>query len=411
MRRAALGLAVLGACGNGSGKQLDSGPVSDAPALTCQPVSGTHVTMRLVATTNGAAILATSPPGDPRLFVIEQEGRIRILTDDKLSTTPFLDIGDIMACCGEQGLLGLAFHPQYKTNGTFFVFYTTQNANVLARYQVSATDPDRADPASGVVVLSIPDFASNHNGGMLEFGPDGYLYIGTGDGGGGGDPQQNGQNTNALLAKMLRIDVDTKDTGKEYSIPPGNPFAAGGGAPEVFMYGLRNPWRWSFDRLTGDLWIGDVGQDAIEELDFLPAGMQAGTNLGWHMYEADACFAPPCTPTGVHMPEFERNHDTGWCSIIGGQVYRGSCYPDLVGTYFFTDYCAHVLATAKLGAGNIVVDFPSTSVVSPPNAPVDGFPVTPSSLHADARGELYLTTTTCCGTSLLGGVYHLEAGP
>ena len=400
MRRRALLLALLGACGDGGGSaRLDSGVVSDAPALACQPTSGTNVTMRLVATTNGPAMLATSPPDDPRLFVVEQQGRIRILTDATLLPTPFLDLTDDIACCGEQGLLGLAFHPQYATNGTFFVFYTTSDANVLARYQVSATDPDRADP-NGTVVLSIPDFASNHNGGMIEFGPDGYLYIGTGDGGGGGDPNAHGQNPNTLLGKMLRIDIDTKQAGKEYGIPPSNPYATAGGAPEVFMIGLRNPWRWSFDRLTGDMWIADVGQNEIEELTFVPATMQAGANLGWRMYEADACYDGPCAPSDKLMPQYQRPHSDGWCSIIGGQVYRGSCYPDLVGSYFFTDYCAHELVRATPGLGsNVAAESLGRN-----------FPDSPASLHADSRGELYLTTVSCCGTSLLGGVYHLEAG-
>jgi glucose/arabinose dehydrogenase len=234
---------------------------------------------------------------------------------------------------------------------------------------------------------------------MIEFGPDGFLYIGTGDGGGGGDPQMHGQNPNTLLGKMLRIDVDTKQGGREYGIPASNPYAAGGGAPEVFMLGLRNPWRWSFDRTTGDMWIGDVGQNEIEELDFLPAGMQSGANLGWRMYEGDRCYDGPCTPTEVRMPAYQKTHDDGWCSIIGGAVYRGNCYPDLVGTYFFTDYCKHELVSAKLGAGNLVFE----NVGSAPSAP--------ASLHADSRGELYLTTTSCCGTQLLGGVYHLEAEP
>jgi glucose/arabinose dehydrogenase len=390
---------ALVACGRSSSQPLDSGLVNDAPALACRPTSGTRVAFRLIATTHGPALLATAPARDPRLFIVEQQGTIRILTNDTLVATPFLDLSNEIACCGEQGLLGLAFHPDYATNGTFFVFYTTSDANMLARYQVSA-DPNVADKASGTVLLSIPDFAGNHNGGMIEFGPDGYLYIGTGDGGGAGDPQANGQNVNALLGKMLRIDVDTRANGREYGIPPTNPYAAGGGAPEVFMVGLRNPWRWSFDQATGDMWIGDVGQDAVEELDVLPAGMQAGANLGWKMYEADRCYSGPCNPTDKHMPQFQKPHSEGWCSIIGGQVYRGSCYPDLVGTYFFTDYCAHQLATATLGTTNLVVDLPGIDV-----------PATPASLHADARGELYLTTTECCGAQSLGGLYHLEASP
>jgi glucose/arabinose dehydrogenase len=390
---------LAAACGSSSNKPLDSGLVSDAPALACSPMSGTKLSLRLIATTRGAALLATAPPNDPRLFVVEQQGRIRVLTDDTLLTAPFLDISDKISCCSEQGLLGLAFHPDYATNGTFFVFYTTDNANIVARYQVSA-DRNTADAASGTIVLSIADFASNHNGGMIEFGPDGYLYIGTGDGGGGGDPQSNGQNTSTLLAKMLRIDVDTKAPGLEYSIPPGNPFATGGGAPEVFMLGLRNPWRWSFDRATGDMWIGDVGQDQIEELDVLVAGAQAGANLGWKMYEGNRCNDGPCNPTDKQMPQLEKTHGESWCSIIGGQVYRGSCYPDLVGTYFFTDYCAHVLGAATLAAGSVTVEYPAVDV-----------PQGPASLHADSRGELYLTTTKHNGSDLLGGVYHLEAGP
>jgi glucose/arabinose dehydrogenase len=395
--RTLLALALV-ACGGSSSQPLDSGLANDAPALTCSPQSGTHVAFRLIATTHGPAMLATAPASDPRLFIVEQQGMIRILTDDTLVAAPFLDLSNDIACCGEQGLLGLAFHPDYATNGTFFVFYTTSDANVLARYHVSS-DPNVADKASGTVLLSIPDFAGNHNGGMIEFGPDGYLYIGTGDGGGAGDPQSNGQNRNALLGKMLRIDVDGRDSGREYRIPPTNPYAAGGGAPEVFMIGLRNPWRWSFDRTTGDMWIGDVGQDQIEELDVLPAGMQAGANLGWKMYEADRCNAGPCDPSDKRMPQWQKSHSEGWCSIIGGQVYRGSCYPDLVGAYFFTDYCAHELMSARLGIGNVSVD------------KIGSTPAAPASLHADSRGELYLTTTSHNGSELLGAIYHLEAAP
>jgi glucose/arabinose dehydrogenase len=400
MRRIALALAALAGCGDGGGAPLDSGAVSDVPALACQRTSGTDITFRLVATTHGAAMLATSPPADPRLFIVEQQGHIHILTDEQYYATPFLDLSEDIACCGERGLLGLAFHPQFATNGTFFVFYTTNDDNIVERFQVSATDPNRADTATRKIVLSIPDFASNHNGGMIEFGLDGYLYIGTGDGGGGGDPEMNGQNPNTLLGKMLRIDVDARDAGKEYGIPASNPYATGGGAPEVFMLGLRNPWRWSFDRLNGDMWIGDVGQGAIEELDFVPAGMQAGANFGWRMYEGDACFDGPCAPDDMRMPQFQRTHEQSWCSIIGGQVYRGSCYPDLVGTYFFTDYCAHELVAATPGIGNVVARSLGNHV-----------PATPASLHADSRGELYVTTTTCCGTNTLGGVYHLEVAP
>jgi glucose/arabinose dehydrogenase len=405
--------ASMGGTGGG-----DGGP--PPPPTWCTPVSGTKITARKLAdAVNGVAVLVTSPPGDDRLFVIEHDGGIRIFQNEALVPTPFLDIrsgtGGPVVSGGELGLLGLAFHPQYATNGQFFVFYTAANPtpggdaylDVLARYQVSAADPNVASVASGTTVLSIPDFAVNHNGGMIEFGSDGFLYLGTGDGGGGGDPNRNGQNPNALLGKFLRLDVDHKAGGKEYGIPPSNPFADGRlGAPEVFMLGVRDPWRWSFDRATGDLWIGDVGQSVTEELDVLKAGNQVGKNLGWSIYEGSACCATqadqcaqtapqqPCSPTGLLMPQDRRLHSAGWNAIIGGQVYRGRCYPDIVGTYYYTDNGRGGLSTAKLQAnGSVVVaDLAGT------------FPTSPSSIHADAHGELYETDTT-------GNVYHLEAGP
>ena len=294
MRTRVIALLLAAACGKNGNKVYEDAPAGggepmptiDAPAMaTCTPTSGTTVTMRKIAQVSGSAILATSPPNDGRLFVIEQAGRIRIIDNGgTLLPTPFLDVRQLpdFAAGGEQGLLGLAFHPQYFQNNYFYVWYTTGPcgggppaalpcSNVLERFTASSTDLNKADPNSGQIILQIPDFATNHNGGMLEFGPDGYLYVGTGDGGSGGDPAGNGQNKNALLGKMLRIDVDHPANGKPYGIPADNPFAAGGGAPEVFMLGLRNPWRWSFDRANGDMWIGDVGQDAWEEIDHVVA--------------------------------------------------------------------------------------------------------------------------------------------
>jgi glucose/arabinose dehydrogenase len=364
---------------------------------------------RMIGSVSDAAILATSPPADPRLFVLERQGRIRIFDQETLVATPFLNISTKILAGGELGLLGLAFHPQYAQNGKFYVWYTKSGgspfSDVLEQYTVSASNPNVADPASGTVILSIPDPYTNHNGGMLEFGADGYLYIGTGDGGSGGDPQRNGQNPNALLGKILRIDVDHPGGGKPYGIPPTNPYAASGGAPEVLMLGVRNPWRWSFDRQTGDMWIGDVGQSLVEELDVLKPGEQAGANLGWSMWEADRCYGNyPCTTTGFVFPKAEWWHagdpshpDSGFRAIIGGQVYRGTCYPDVVGYYFFSD---NVLS--HLMRGHLETDG-SVTVVDLP-APTGGWPSGPSSIHADSRGELYETTIT-------GGVYHLEAGP
>jgi glucose/arabinose dehydrogenase len=409
--RSVLLLAAVVACGDNRAAK------DDAPVDPSACRRGTTIRMRQVATVPGSLVLVTAPQGDRRQFIVEQAGRIRILEDESLRPEPFLDLSvdalGPVACCGERGLLGLAFHPRYATNGTFFVFYTTLTKNIVARYQRSPTDPYKADPASGVIVLSIDDFASNHNGGMIEFGPDGFLYIGTGDGGGGGDPHMNGQDTHALLAKMLRIDVDAKVAPSEYGIPPTNPFADGiGGAPEVYMIGLRNPWRWSFDAANGDLWIGDVGQELFEELDYLPASAIRGANLGWSSYEAMSCFKPPCDPATKVFPVATHVHATRNCSVIGGQVYRGTCYPDLVGKYFFTDYCVHALEMATVGAtGDVSVTLPTTSYLDIGGEPVESFPVTPSSLHADGRGELYLTTVSCCGSSFVGAVYHLEVTP
>ena len=435
MRRLAIVVAALGACGGNHDKQ-DAGPTCiapcdgamafdapplDAPALlvdatplpACTPKAGGNLAPRKIGTVSGGAMLATSPPGDGRLFVVEQGGRLRIFEAEALKPTPFLDISNTIVAGGEQGLLGLAFHPSYGFNGKFYVFYTAQNPNagdayvdVLAQYSVSATDPNVADPASGQIILSIPDFASNHNGGMIEFGADGFLYIGTGDGGGGGDPKRNGQNKNALLGKILRIDVDHPAGGKPYGIPSTNPFAAGGGAPEVWIYGVRNPWRWSFDRANGDMWIGDVGQGVTEEIDVLRAGQQAGANLGWSAFEGTACCATQadrctqtapfqaCDMTGITFPQDQRSHASGWFAIIGGQVYRGSCYPDLVGWYFYTDNQHKTIAKAQLQANGTltIIDLTGT------------FPAGPSSIHADARGELYETDVS-------GNVWALEAAP
>ena len=328
------------------------------------------------------------------MFAVERNGKIRILVDEKLQPGEFADLGDdaggpVHTDGNEMGLLGLAFHPGYAVDRQLYVFYTALNPDpidtvhpyldVLARYTADAADPDRLDRTSGEVVLSIPDPFSNHNAGMIEFGADGYLYISTGDGGYGGDPFGNAQNPDALLGKILRIDVDREDPGKRYAIPADNPYAGGGGAPEVFIRGLRNPWRWSFDRGTGDMWIGDVGQSEQEELDYLPAGQQAGINLGWNMYEGNGCYSPPCDPEGMTFPVDARARTpTPWWSIIGGQVYRGSCYPELVGWYVYTDCGYGGLVKAKVGADR------SRSIIDLANT----FIAYPTSLHADARGEL-----------------------
>ncbi len=414
MRNTALVLVLAAACGGGgssSGKKdaatkpIDGADGDAPPAVACDPAASANIKLREIGHLGDAALLVTSPPDDDRLFVLERQGRIRIFDNEQLLPTAFLDVTGAagFAAGGERGLLGLAFHPDYANNRQFYVFYTTGNANVLAKYTASATDPNQADP-NGEILISIPDFASNHNGGMMEFGPDGYLYIGTGDGGNGGDPQRTAQDPDRLLGKILRIDVNTTSGDKPYGIPAGNPFASGGGAPEVFILGLRNPWRWSFDRANGDLWIGDVGQDQIEELTVLKAGDQAGKNLGWSKYEGTRCYGnyTPCNDgennsNGFTGPQFTRTHAQGWNSIIGGQVYRGTSFPGLRGCYFTTDYGAHPIVRAKLEADGTL----TTAELDPP---ASGWPTSPASLHADSRGELYLTTET-------GYIYQVEAGP
>jgi len=320
--------------------------------------------------------------GDARLFVVEKGGLIRIVEDGEIIDDPFLDVSDIITAQGnEQGLLGLAFHPDYENNGRFFIAYTADSAgagdNTVAEYAVSASDPNQADPGSATVLLAIEDFAANHNGGMLAFGPDGYLYFGTGDGGQGGDPRDNGQNTEALLGKMLRLDVDNREGGP-YGIPESNPFVDGGGAPEVWAYGLRNPWRFSFDRQTGDLYIADVGQNRHEEVNFQPADSAGGENYGWNIVEGPECFIDDnCDKSGFVEPVATYDHSNG-CSITGGYVYRGATYPEIAGGYFYADYCSgQVWMMTRDASGEF-----STSVVIQGIRSITSF-------GQDNAGELY----------------------
>jgi glucose/arabinose dehydrogenase len=274
------------------------------------------------------------PDGSGRLFIIEKAGRIRILQDGHLLEQPFLDITDRVGSSGnEQGFLGLAFHPQYAQNGRFFVNYTDKNGNtVIARFQVSG-DPNLADPNTEVKLLGIDQPFANHNGGVLAFGPDGYLYAGLGDGGSAGDPFGNAQKKDVLLGKILRIDVDS---GEPYAVPSDNPFGN-----EVWAYGLRNPWRLSFDKKTGDLYIGDVGQSAWEEIDFLPAGSPGGANFGWNLREGAHDYKGSAMPD-LTDPVAEYSHQEGGCSVTGGYVYRGSM-TEWNGIYLYGDYCTGLI--------------------------------------------------------------------
>ncbi len=325
--------------------------------------------------------------GDARLFVVEQPGVIRLIVEGELRPEPFLDLRTrVNDSANEQGLLGLAFHPDYAANGWLFVNYTDAAGDtIIARFTVSA-DPDQADPASEVRVLKVDQPYGNHNGGHLAFGPDGALYIGLGDGGSGGDPENRAQDLSTLLGKMLRIDVNTSEG---YRVPEDNPFLnQPGAAPEIWSFGLRNPWRYSFDRLTGDLYIGDVGQGEIEEINFQPADSPGGENYGWRFLEGSRPYTGEAPPdTTFPVSEYPRE---GGCSVTGGYVYRGAALPALYGAYLFGDYCSGRLWMLQREAANgwTRTVFGET-----------GF--TLSSFGEDAAGELYVLDHRG------GGVYRL----
>ncbi len=292
--------------------------------------------------------IANAGDGSQRLFIVEQNGVIRVLQNGVTLSTPFLDIRDrVLFSGGEQGLLSVAFPPNFANKGYFYVYYTQKNGdNRTARFSLKPGDPDQADPASEKLIITFNHQSySNHDGGQLAFGPDGYLYIGTGDGGGGGDPLHNGQNTNSLLGKLLRIDVE--GDANPYAIPSTNPYTQTAGYKgEIWALGLRNPWRFSFDRLTGDVFIADVGQDTEEEVDYQPASSRGGENYGWNILEGSLCYSPSsgCTPPNRYAaPVTTYPHgvnDAIGCAITGGAVYRGSVYPRMQGMYFYGDFCS-----------------------------------------------------------------------
>jgi glucose/arabinose dehydrogenase len=341
-----------------------------APPVDLQPVV-TEID-RPVAITNAG-------DGSGRLFITLRAGFVVILGPKGLNSTPFLDISALTTTDSERGLLSIAFHPSYRANGFFYINYTNLNGDtVIARYHVSA-DPDVADPGSAAVLLTIPQPFANHNGGQLQFGPDGNLYIGMGDGGSGGDPLNNGQNLGTLLGKILRIDVDG---AFPYSVPLDNPFLSTPGAmPEIWAYGLRNPWRFSFDRQTGDLFIGDVGQDSFEEVDFQPAASGGGENYGWRLMEATHCFNPAsnCNDGSLTLPVIEYSHAAGDCSISGGYRYRGTASPDLSGIYFYADFCTGKIWGATETSPGV---FSSELIVD------TGLSIT--AFGEDEQGELYV---------------------
>lgn len=313
-----------------------------------QQLVPTELSAELFVTTPCQPVQVTSPAGDGRQFIVTKPGVIHVVEGGSLLAQPFLDISDIVSgnCEGsnEQGLLGMAFDPDYGTNGIFYVNYTgtfagqggSDDDTRIVAYEVSA-DPNVADQTSATHLLTIDQPATNHNGGQILFGPDNMLYISTGDGGSAGDPWNNAQNPDVLLGKMLRYQTNGLNP---LSIPANNPFVGIQGNDAIWAYGLRNPWRFSFDRQTGDMWIGDVGQNAWEELNFQPANSTGGENYGWRLKEGDHCFNPviDCDPGGLTDPVFEVSHGDNWFSIIGGFVYRGTAIPGLTGYYLFTDW-------------------------------------------------------------------------
>ena len=398
------------------GAAADASPrvTTDAAVATCTPVHGANLQAVTLASGLDSPIYVTAPAGDRRLFVIEQPGRIRIIENGALVPQPFLDItvdsgGPVDDTGNEEGLLGLAFHPDYAVNGRFYVHYTVANGDSVIAEYTDGADPYKVDPKTARVLLTIPHptappEGTNHNSGSLEFGPDGFLYFTIGDGGGGGDPNNNAQNLTTLLGKMSRIDVDSRTGTKPYGIPPSNPHASSPDGPtdprpELWSQGWRNPYRWDFDPATGDQYVADVGQDTIEEIDVIPHGTGNGANFGWHQWEGAQCYPPGstgCSPAGVSMPVVTHPHSDGWCAIIGGAVYHSPCYPDLDGQYIYSDYCkAQLWAFTPNG---------TTAPADDRQLTATKLPSTVTSLHTDALGELYVTSRD-------GTVRHIIAGP
>jgi hypothetical protein len=371
---------------------LGCGQNSENQATTTLPLS---LSLQIVATgLNFPVFLTTVPGDDSRLFIVEKGGQICVIKNGTLLGTPFLDIRPLVSKGFEQGLLGLAFDPNYANNGRFYINYTdTAGDTQIVRYQVSA-NPDIAQAVPDRFLLSINQPFSNHNGGNIIFGPDGYLYIGMGDGGSGNDPQGNGQDLTDLLGSVLRIDV--RPDG-DFSIPNDNPFRNHPSArEELWDFGLRNPWRFSFDRQTGDLYIGDVGQNAREEINVAPGTSGGGKsfNYGWNIMEGTICTPgvnPNCVMTGLRLPVLDYDHDGGNCSVTGGYVYRGTAIPNIQGTYFYGDYCAGWVRSFiyKNGQATEQTEWPSLS----PDGEITSF-------GEDNRGEIYILTAQ-------GGVYRI----
>ena len=368
---ASLVTLALAACNDSSGPGDGGGPLPGDLTLKVDPfVSGLS-----------GPVFLTQPLNDGRIFVVEQPGRIRVVRDGVLQATPFLNISTRVLSGGERGLLSVAFHPQYATNHYFYVYFTSQTTGDIRIERFTSTSADVADPATSKLIFTTPHPNGNHNGGLVTFGPDGMLYAAFGDGGGGGSPDQdgNGQNFNAYLGGMIRIDVDL---GDPYSVPATNPFVGQANRkPELWAKGFRNPWRFAFDAVTSMLYIADVGESAHEEVDAVGATL-GGLNFGWRIMEGSSCFgAATCSQTGLTLPVLDYSHANSACSITGGYVYRGSAIPAIRGHYFYSDYCAGFLKSFRYENG-VAVDQKDWGITM--NAV--------SSFGKDFAGELYIMT-------------------
>ncbi len=398
----ALGATVLGASllaamlpGAASAATM---PVAITDGATADAPTGSTVKLVKVANVASPVLAIGARDGTDRLFIVQKGGRIRIVKNGTLLAGSFLNLTGLVSSGSEQGLLGLAFHPAFKTNRKFYVNYTnTSGDTVIREYKASATNRDVAASGSGRTILKIAQPYSNHNGGMIAFGRDGYLYIGTGDGGSAGDPGKRAQSTTSLLGKMLRINVNGRTSTRNYLNPSTNPYAGKAGRDEIWQRGLRNPWRFSFDRSNGNLWIGDVGQGRYEEVDRAvrtTAGPGKGINWGWRVMEGNHCYKPSsgCSTTGKTRPLAEYSHSaTGGCAVTGGYVYRGAAIPALRGWYVYGDYCGGQVWAVASGASR-----PATPVkLLSTGRMISGF-------GEDNAGELYLC-------DLNGAVYRIEA--
>ena len=370
-----------------------------APRAAAPAAVATGIALSLVASGLSNPVFVTeSPDSSGRLFIVEKTGRIRILAGGSVLATPFFDIHTSVSQGTEQGLLGLAFHPAFATNRKFYVNYTNlSGTSVVSEYRASTTNPNVVDKSTGRVILSVKQPYANHNGGNLAFGKDGYLYIGFGDGGSSGDPGNRAQSLTTLLGKMLRIDITGTTSTHNYRIPASNPYVGKAGLDEIWQYGLRNPWRYSFDKANGNLWIGDVGQNSWEEIDRAirtSAGPGPRLNWGWRVIEGSHCYNPPtgCSTTGKVLPVTSYFHDSGRCAVTGGYVYRGTAVPALAGLYVFGDYCSGEIMAISATPTRPA---PITVLLSP------GFPV--SSFGEDKAGELYVC-------DLGGSVYKIVSG-